>query len=104
MNSGDKRGADNHEFALAAVQNRRESGAEAKAVGVGKVLIDDDLVGPARLGRAAEPHVEQVQAGSPTSGSEMNCAVAGSGKFGISSSASLAIRASTAATPGISAI
>jgi hypothetical protein len=43
-------------------------------------------------------------AGSPMSGSEMSCAVAGSRKFGMSSSASLAIRASTAATPGVSAI
>ena len=58
-----QRGSDNHQFALASVQNRRETGAEPKSVGFGEGLIDDDLVLPARLWRAAQAHIKPVQLG-----------------------------------------
>ena len=47
---------------------------------LGEALVDDDLVRPSRLRRAAETHIEPVERGSPMSGSEMTCPVAGSAK------------------------
>ena len=72
---------------------------------LGEVLVDDDLFDAAGLGHAARPACKRLSTGSAAFGqrNELRRSRAAR-KFGMSSSASLAMRASTAATPGISAI
>ena len=63
MNSGESAIPTIDKLALAAIQNRRELRARRERVGLGEILVDDDLVGSPGLGHSAEPHMKPIERG-----------------------------------------
>lgn len=54
---------DDHKVPLAAVQQRGKARAYSEAVSLCESVVDDDLVGPARLGCTASSHIKLIKIG-----------------------------------------